>query len=291
MKHIGLGVVVFLMAVLTSAIAEEVHGLTVYRNCVLVDHEYNDADSFMVSTGKDQIHLRLYFVDSPEKYVGAPHDARRVQEQARYFGVENPQSIIYLGEQASAFTRKALSRPFTVYTAHSRALGGSGSKRYYGFVVTAEGYDLGELLVENGLGRNYGVSRQNYAGVSHADVELHLRDLEIVAMLKRRGAWEISNPELLVQFRAQQRQEKQALQALMSSATRLLDSPVNINKAAKNELERIPGIGPVTAGRIIEARPFKSLNDLKNVHGIGEKLLERILPYVSIEENPSSLNG
>lgn len=276
---------------MSIAMADSSFGLTVYPNCVLVEHGSNDADSFMVDTGTEQLHLRLYFVDSPEKNVYAPHDARRVQEQARYFGIENPQSIVYLGEQASAFTRELLARPFTVYTAHSRALGGAGSKRIYGFVVTADGRDLGELLIEQGFARNFGVSRQNYAGVAHTDVEVYLRDLESVAMLKRRGAWEISNPELLVQFRAQQRQEKQSMQTLMSSATRLLESPVNINNAGQKDLERIPGIGPVTAGRIIQARPFNSLEDLMKVQGVGKKLYERILPYVSIDENPTSLNG
>jgi endonuclease YncB( thermonuclease family) len=265
-------------------------GLTAYPGSVLVSSDVNDADSFMVDIGTEKIHLRLYFVDSPERFVNQPHDARRVQEQSRYFGIENPQSIIYLGDQASEFAKKVLSEPFTVYTAHSRALGGAGSKRYYGFVVTSDGRDLGELLVEHGLARNFGVSRQNYAGVSHSDIELYLRDLEIAAMLKRRGIWEISNPDLIVKYRALQREEKQALSALMSSTSRLLESPLDVNSAGQRDLERIPGVGAVTAGRIISGRPYKTLEDLKNQPGIGEKLFEKIAPYLSIEGEPSS-NG
>jgi competence protein ComEA len=50
---------------------------------------------------------------------------------------------------------------------------------------------------------------------------------------------------------------------------------VNINTAGTDELNRLPGIGPVLADRIVEYReehgPFTSLESLKNVPGIGEK--------------------
>jgi comEA protein len=50
---------------------------------------------------------------------------------------------------------------------------------------------------------------------------------------------------------------------------------VNINTASASDLERLPGIGPKTAGRIIEYRQknggFKKIEDLMNVRGVGEK--------------------
>lgn len=52
---------------------------------------------------------------------------------------------------------------------------------------------------------------------------------------------------------------------------------VNINTASKTELEKISGIGPVLAQRIIEARPFYSLSDLKKVEGIGDKTFQGII--------------
>jgi len=52
---------------------------------------------------------------------------------------------------------------------------------------------------------------------------------------------------------------------------------VNINTATKEELQKITGIGPVLAQRIIEARPFYSLNDLLKVKGIGQVTLEKII--------------
>ncbi|MGA1530557.1 MAG: helix-hairpin-helix domain-containing protein [Kiritimatiellia bacterium] len=269
-----------LIAMTSLSLAE---GLKAYPGSTLVDHEFNDGDSFFVDIGDEQIHLRLYFVDAPESVVFADHDARRVNDQARYFGIEDREQVIALGKEAATFTREILEQPFTVYTAHARALGGSGSSRIYGFVVAANGRDLGELLVENGLARNFGVSRQNYEDIHHDEVESILRDLEIVATLNRTGAWALSNPELIIQYRAEQRAERQAMQRLMTSRVKALQDAIDVNTAEQSELEKIPGIGPVTAGRIIDGRPYASIDDLKKVPGIGAKTLERIAPFLSVQ--------
>lgn len=51
-------------------------------------------------------------------------------------------------------------------------------------------------------------------------------------------------------------------------------APVNINTASATELEALPGVGPATAQRIVEYRTaqggFKSIEELKNVPGIGD---------------------
>jgi len=50
---------------------------------------------------------------------------------------------------------------------------------------------------------------------------------------------------------------------------------LNLNTAPAEQLERLPGVGPKTAARIIEYRQknggFKKIEELMNVRGIGEK--------------------
>lgn len=62
---------------------------------------------------------------------------------------------------------------------------------------------------------------------------------------------------------------------------------ININTATQAELETLPGIGPVIAGRIIEYReahgPFTSVIQLINVSGIGEKRMAAIIDLVTVE--------
>ncbi len=67
----------------------------------------------------------------------------------------------------------------------------------------------------------------------------------------------------------------------------LVQKLVNINTSSEKELLRINGVGPVTAKKIIEYREknglFKSVEELKNIKGIGAKTLEKIKGEVTIE--------
>jgi competence protein ComEA len=61
---------------------------------------------------------------------------------------------------------------------------------------------------------------------------------------------------------------------------------INLNKADVNELQTLPGIGPAKAASIIEYRetngPFKAVEDLKNISGIGEKTFEKLKELISV---------
>jgi beta-lactamase superfamily II metal-dependent hydrolase len=60
-------------------------------------------------------------------------------------------------------------------------------------------------------------------------------------------------------------------------------SRVDLNTATQGELEALPGIGPTLARRIMEARPFRSVEDLDRVKGIGPKRLAELRPLVRVE--------
>ncbi len=61
---------------------------------------------------------------------------------------------------------------------------------------------------------------------------------------------------------------------------------LNINEADQDALRTLPGVGTVTADRIVVFRsengPFNSVDELTLVKGIGKKKLEKIRPYVTI---------
>jgi comEA protein len=61
---------------------------------------------------------------------------------------------------------------------------------------------------------------------------------------------------------------------------------VNLNTAAVSDLEGLPGIGAKTAARIVEYRqkngPFKKIEELMNVSGIGEKNFLKLKPQLTV---------
>ncbi|MBQ9487070.1 MAG: helix-hairpin-helix domain-containing protein [Selenomonadaceae bacterium] len=61
---------------------------------------------------------------------------------------------------------------------------------------------------------------------------------------------------------------------------------ININTADAKELEKLKGVGPAIAGRIIEYREsngaFKSIEEIKKVRGIGEKTFEKMRDEITV---------
>ena len=70
--------------------------------------------------------------------------------------------------------------------------------------------------------------------------------------------------------------------------------PVNINTANAEELQQVPGIGPATAQKILQMRksygPFKSVDDLLAIRGLGQKRLDKMRKYLTVGKAASSAN-
>ena len=71
----------------------------------------------------------------------------------------------------------------------------------------------------------------------------------------------------------------------LGAATRAAaPQPLDLDSASAADLDRLPGIGPVLAARIVEHRRlhgrFHHVDELLLVHGIGPRLLERLRPWL-----------
>ncbi|WP_424910661.1 helix-hairpin-helix domain-containing protein [Thermovenabulum sp.] len=71
------------------------------------------------------------------------------------------------------------------------------------------------------------------------------------------------------------------------SGNSVKDGRININTADETELDKLPGIGPSLAKRIIDYRnthgPFKKIDEIKNVAGIGDKKFQDIKDLIKTE--------
>lgn len=264
-------------------------GLSVLPGATLVrGHPANDGDSFYVKANGRELHLRLYYVDCPETRPGRParRMIKRMWYQARYFGLQDPGTVMRFGNEAKRYTERALAEPFTVYTEYERVMSG---KRVYGFVKTSGGEYLSQLLVGQGLARIYGKPRQNPDGLSDDAVLERLRGLEAAAQRDRLGVWRDSDLLQVARAREQQRREDQELAEFAAKLKELRSShrspdvtPLDLNRATRAQLESIKGIGPTLAERIIAARPYSSTDALLKVRGIGPATLRKIQPYVTV---------
>jgi len=68
--------------------------------------------------------------------------------------------------------------------------------------------------------------------------------------------------------------------------------PLDLNRADAADLDALPGIGPVLARRIVDFRrehgPFRRVEELRAVRGVGPRLLERIRPRVEVPALPGA---
>ena len=281
----------FMAAAVTHALASfspAADTLQAFEKCHLLEAAWADGDSFPVKfpDGKS-ITVRLYGVDCMEVHIeNDASNARRLLDQRRWFGITDIQLAVDVGTEAREAVTKMLARPFTVHTAFADARGDPRYSRVYGFVTTADGKDLAEWLVSRGLARAFGVARERPDGTRADEWKEQLKDLELVAARKGIGAWAHTDWDQISNERQIARKEEAEIAAITNagSSVRLEEGDtIDPNEASRDELVALPGIGEAFANRIIEGRPYKTVDDLLGVSGIGPKTLEKLRPFLTLK--------
>ena len=267
----------FLLTISSVSLAQE---LQKFENCRLAEAGWADGDSFPVKLPDGrEIVLRLYYVDCNEVAAATETDQRRVRDQSSYFGIDDHQVTLEFGRRAADEVKNMLSKPFTVQTAFASAPGRSAKPRTYGFVTLPDGRDLGEVLVGQGLARSYGVRRNTPDGLVAEAAEAKMDDLELGAAIARRGIWEKTDAQRLVALRGQRREEERELQEAFGTSK---GQAIDVNTATVDEIMLLPGVGEVLAERIVEGRPYKSVDDLRRVPGVGDKVFAKLRDSLQI---------
>ncbi len=246
--------------------------------CRLVTNAAVDGDSFHVlHKGREYI-FRLYFVDAPES---DPAMKDRIQDQAEYFGIA-PHNVPRAGRLASQFTREKLARrDITIVTRWQNALGRSSLARFYGVVLVNGTNNLAEELVANGFARIHGLRANWPDGPRSTTFISKLKNLELTAREKKRGVWE-QTAFPLVASAAESGVTTNTTATTAPASPALLD----VNTASFEELQKLPGIGPRLAERIIAQRPYKTVAELDQVSGIGPATLKRLESFICVT-NPT----
>ena len=64
--------------------------------------------------------------------------------------------------------------------------------------------------------------------------------------------------------------------------------PINLNTASARDLAELPGIGPKHAEAIIAGRPYKTVDEVVKVKGIGPRTLDKMRDKITVGEQPAA---
>ena len=82
---------------------------------------------------------------------------------------------------------------------------------------------------------------------------------------------------------AEAQEKNRSARSATATSNRDHSAKVDLNTASKEELEALPGIGPVKAQAIIDNRPYKNVNDVMKVSGIKEGTFDKIKDQITVK--------
>lgn len=103
-------------------------------------------------------------------------------------------------------------------------------------------------------------------------------DEELLAKTVNRAAKVVDGGKIYIPIKG----ESSTLYDVSGNSSGSLERLVNINSASQSELEALPGVGPVTAGKIIFNRPYQTLEELISKKAVGQSLFEKIKPQLAL---------
>ncbi len=250
---------------------------TTLESCRLVPSFLNDGDSFLVESEGRRYVVRLYFVDAPEVTPAYPG---RVKEQAAYFGCAADE-IPGIGRAASKHAERFLRGRFTV---HTRFADGGGKKKRYLGIVERDGELLSQELVREGLARIHGYRPESAwpGGMSAERMLRELGRLETGAKSGAAGAWGERGATASASGNLDDRAEPAAEDGYPALPPLPGGEKIPLNHASSAELQQVPGIGAVYAGRIMAGRPWEALDELTRLKGVGLGKVTQWSPYLTV---------
>ena len=158
------------------------------------------------------------------------------------------------------------------------------------FVVGAVGdTDLELLSLSNRLYRQYGLTRAYYSGFSPviqtpfenlpATDPLREHRLYQASFLLRDYGWKVEDLPFLTDGNMQLDMDPKRAWA----ERYLREAPIEIMKASRQQLMRVPGIGPVGADTILKARRLGRLSDLSHLRQLNINAPEQAAPYLLLD--------